>query len=84
MRIKANTLIALGFVGAMALSVPSAARAQGFHFEGRESNSVSATRSTATVTAGPTTAGLTPTTGRMPTGAGDSGVIVGVTGTEKA
>ena len=34
MRIKANTLIALGFVGAMALSVPSAARAQGFHFEG--------------------------------------------------
>jgi hypothetical protein len=34
MRIIASTLIALGFVGAMALSVPSAARAQGFYFQG--------------------------------------------------
>ena len=34
MRIIASTVIALGFVGAMALSVPSAARAQGFYFQG--------------------------------------------------
>jgi len=34
MRIVASTLIALGFAGAMALSVPSAARAQGFYFQG--------------------------------------------------
>jgi hypothetical protein len=34
MRTIASTLIALGFVGVMALSVPSAARAQGFYFQG--------------------------------------------------
>jgi hypothetical protein len=34
MRIIAGTLIALGFVGAMALSVPNAAKAQGFYFQG--------------------------------------------------
>jgi hypothetical protein len=34
MRILANTLIALGFVGAIAFSVPSTTQAQGFRFEG--------------------------------------------------
>jgi hypothetical protein len=34
MRITAGTLIALGFVGAMALSVPNAAKAQGFVLHG--------------------------------------------------
>jgi hypothetical protein len=34
MRMTAGTLIALGFVGAMALSVPSAAKAQGIYFHG--------------------------------------------------
>ena len=34
MRIIASTLIALGFAGAMGLSVPNTARAQGFYFQG--------------------------------------------------
>ena len=34
MRTIAGTLIALGFVGAIALSVPTTARAQGFYFQG--------------------------------------------------
>jgi hypothetical protein len=34
MRIIAKTVIAFGFVGAMALASPSATRAQGFYFEG--------------------------------------------------
>jgi hypothetical protein len=34
MRIIAKTVIALGFVGAVVLSVPSPTRAQGFYFEG--------------------------------------------------
>jgi hypothetical protein len=34
MRMIAGTLIVLGFAGAMALAVPSAAKAQGFYVEG--------------------------------------------------